>query len=338
MVMNLGTCELDLEAGVMRTVSHSLKHSEGMKPLMLRSIRTALIVISIFLSLAQAQSKSLTSEVRPHMSVEKGKLVARNIVGGKVLWTFGQHLLSNVVAHEDLVFPFSKSQVLYAVSVSNGKPKWSIQLKNLNFLGDNRSNIFMSLYFHENYLILSYNTVDVIDSEKGRKLFSVRDGGNSSYYGAYKNFLMIGSVSSGAIMTFDFSVYDLKNRNLIWQRTNMPIIQFEGTLFFPSNDPINHLDDPWTEEVNVTDIQTGYTHLVYRKVAEAGTKETKRGFLLRNGCGRALPKIDQGLKSAYTANANYFYVKRKDECGFFFWRFSWTKNPTPEPTIIPISK
>jgi hypothetical protein len=317
--------------GAMRTASHSLKHSEGLRPFMLGSIRTALIVISIFFSLTQAQSKSPTSEVRPHISVEKGKLVARNVVGGKVLWTFGKHLLSNVVAHEDLVFPFSKSQVLYAVSVSNGKLKWSIQLKNLNFLNEDRSNIFMSLYFHENYLILSYNTVDIIDLEKGKKLFSVRDGDNSSYYGAYKKFLMIASVSSGAIMTSQLSVYDLKSGNPIWNRTNTPFLQFEGTLFFPSTDSIMRLDDPWTEEVHVTDIQTGYTHLVYRKVAEVGTMETTQGFLLRNGCGRA-------LATANTADTNYFYVKRKDDCGFFFWRFSWTKNPTPEPTIIPIPK
>jgi hypothetical protein len=295
------------------------------------------ITFLFFWTLSASTALELQKEARSANKIfklEKGILVARDIKSHKRLWVFGRKLQAPVAYVSKIVFTYSLKKILYAVNQSSGKTIWS-KLVDVYYP--------TKLFGHKNNLIIDFYPLIISINLSNWKLNWKSDlsGGTFGHTTqVYQNIAIYYFEFSGAYSGIRTYGINLDSGKTIWDRYSDPVIKIPGYYIFSDLSPLLNLDAAYEENFIILNVISGEAKTIFHRVAEMPSFETNPGFLVRNGCGRAIRLYDPQMtwNSAFFLDSQYFWIKRKDDCGLFYTRISWTENPIPEPTIVPINK
>ncbi len=263
------------------------------------------------------------------------KIFALNEKTNQVEWQIGNNFHGPVIFAQNQVFVFSSDHKLKSLNFINGRLNWSIQLLSFS-INDPRSDLYnVGVRIYNDYLIFyGEKRFSIINLVKRRVIIDLSSKYDRYYYfqKTYKGILIANTSESGAITQYKTEGYKIATGEKLWEVYSGSLVaEFNRYMFFMHGQKFFSIDAPDEESVELIDVETGTSRQIYYEKAEKAPVTDFPGFLVRLKCGRAV-----GINKGFRVDKRYFWVKRKDQCGFFFWQFEWTKNPVAAPKIIPI--
>lgn len=253
----------------------------------------------------------------------------------QVAWKIGNNFLGPIVFSRNQIFVFTSDHRLNSLNFLNGKLNWNIQLTDFS-IDSSKSDFYnIEVKIYKDFLIYyGEKRFSIINFTKRSVLIDLLTKYDKSYnfHKIHNGIFIVDTTESGAITQFKTEGYKIVTGEKLWEvDSGSSIADFNRYLFFIHGQKLFNADAADEESVELMDVETGISRQIYYEKAEKAPITDFPGFLIRPRCGRAV-----GIDKGFRVDKHYFWVKRKDQCGFFFWQFEWTKNPVPAPKIIPI--